>query len=228
MTDPTRHPRWQRRPEQRRSEILEAAIQAFSQHGFRGATLSHVGQGAGVSSGTVSHYFGCKADLFEAVIVERFVHFVEHEEALLTLHQGSARVLLDQHLHRLWAHTWTPCTLELMQVVQAELAEFPDSGRLLFRQVSERWRRLFGAILQAGVAAGEFRPLDVDLAARSILYALVGAAQRVAAFTPFDPTMPDRDAMGRTLFEMIQRFVQLEESRPPRGELGTDQRGDAL
>ena len=225
--EPANSPRWQRRPEQRRAEILDAAIKAFSQHGFRGATLSHVGRGAGVSSGTVSHYFGTKADLFEAVIVERFVHFVEHEEATVTLHQGSVRALLDQHLRRLWAHTWTPFTLELMHVVQVELAEFPDSGRLLFRQLSERWRRLLGAILDAGIAAGEFRQLDVDLATRSILYALVGAAQRVAAFTPFDPTMPDREAMGRMLFEMIERFV-LAEPGPLAGRIGVDERGEDL
>ena len=58
-------PRWQRRPDTRPAEILDAAVLAFGRKGYRRATLADVAEQAGVSPGTVSHYFGSKANLFE-------------------------------------------------------------------------------------------------------------------------------------------------------------------
>jgi AcrR family transcriptional regulator len=202
-----RSPRWKRRPEERRAEIVEAAVQVFGQAGFRRATLGEIAARAGVCPGTVSHYFGSKAQLFEEVIAERFVHFVASEEALLAAHRGPARPLLQELLGRLWSHAWTPGTLELVHVMQVEAAEFEESGRLLFQQLSERWRRLLGSILTKGMRAGEFRSIDVDLAARTISYAVMGVAQRVSAVVPFDPTLPDRDVMWRSLLGMVERFI---------------------
>jgi len=208
MTRPRPRPRrWERRPGERRSEIVTAAVGVFGQAGFRRATLGEIAERAGVCSGTVSHYFGSKAELFEAVIAERFVHFVANEEALLAAHRGPARALLGELLRRLWSHAWTPGTLELVHVMQVEAFEFEESGRLLFRQLSERWRRLVGSILAKGIRAGEFRPLEVDLAARTISYAVMGVAQRVSAVARFDRTLPDREIMWQSLLGMVERFV---------------------
>ena len=63
-------PRWQRRPDDRRAEILDAAVLAFGQSGYKRTTLADVAERAGISPGTVSHYFGSKAALFEEVIAE--------------------------------------------------------------------------------------------------------------------------------------------------------------
>jgi hypothetical protein len=54
----------------------------------------------------------------------------------------------------------------------------------------------------------------------------MGAAQRVAAFAPFDPTMPDRETMGETLFEMIERFVLVEPPGPARHLVGAATSGE--
>ena len=97
------------------------------------------------------------------------------------------RDLLEQLLRRLWDRAWEPGILDLMRVVKVESAEFPESGRLLCQQLGERWRRIFGEILAAGMKNGEFRPMDVDVAARAISYALVGVAEKVSAFRSYDP-----------------------------------------
>ncbi len=202
-----RNPKWQRRPEERRGEIIEAAVATFGELGYERATLADVAERAGVSPGTVSHYFGSKSELFEAVIAERFVGFVANEEALLAVETGSARLLLEQLMRRLWEHTWAPGTIALMQAVHVDMAAFPGSGRLLCKQLSDRWRRLFGAILERGIRSGEFRPLDVDAAARTIGYALIGVAQKAATFARFDATMPARERLWTAVLEMVERFV---------------------
>jgi AcrR family transcriptional regulator len=203
----TRAPRWHRRPDRRRSEILDAAVAVFGRHGYSRATLAAVAEHAGVSAGTVSHYFGSKAKLFEDVIAERLLPLVETEEAILASHRGPMRNLLVQLLRRLWDRAWEPGFLDLMRVVKVESAEFPESGRVLCRQLGERWRRIFGRILGAGMEAGEFRPMDMDVAARTISYALVGVAEKLSAFGPYDPAMPDRERMWPAVQQMVERFV---------------------
>jgi membrane fusion protein (multidrug efflux system) len=206
-----RSPRWHRRPDERRSEILDSAVLAFGRNGYMRTTLAHVAEHAGVSAGTVSHYFGCKATLFEEMIAERLISFLENEEAILASHRGEIRELLHQLLRRLWERAWEPGFLELMRVVKVESGEFPESGRLLCQQLGERWRRLYGTILVAGMKSGEFRELDVDVAARTISYALFGIAEKVSAFSSYDPRMPDREAMWQGLLEMVDRFVSAQQ-----------------
>ncbi len=182
----------------------------FGRFGYRRATLADVAERAGVSPGTVSHYFGSKGELFQEVISDHFMGFVAQEEALLASSTGPVRPLLHQLLRRMWDHAWTPGILELMQVVQVEVAEFPGSGRLLCRQLGERWRGLVGRILESGARTGEFRVLDPELAARAMSYTLLGVAQKVSTFSGFDPSMPDREVMWRTVLEMIDRFLLAE------------------
>jgi AcrR family transcriptional regulator len=213
IVDEDHPPRWQRRPDTRRAEILDGAVLAFGKKGYQRATLADVAEHAGVSPGTISHYFGSKANLFEQVIAERLMPWVEAEEASLASHRGPMRALLDQFLRRLWDRSWEPGFLELMRVVKVESAEFPESGRVLCQQLSERWRRIFGEILNAGMAGGEFRRIDVDVAARTISYAIVGVAEKVSAFRAFDARMPEREAMWTAVREMVERFVLVEGSR---------------
>jgi AcrR family transcriptional regulator len=211
-----RAPKWHRRPDQRRAEILEGAVLAFGSKGYMRATLADVAEHAGVCAGTVSHYFGSKARLFEIVIAERLMPFVEAEEASLASHQGPMRDLLEQLLRRLWDRAWEPGILDLMRVVKVESSEFPESGRLLCQQLGERWRRIFGDILRAGMDGGEFRPMDVDIAARTISYALVGVAEKVSAFRSYDALMPEREAMWPPVREMVERFVLVDVCRADR------------
>ncbi|HET7425534.1 MAG TPA: TetR/AcrR family transcriptional regulator [Gemmatimonadales bacterium] len=202
-----RAPRWQRRPDTRRADILDAAVLAFGRKGYKRATLADVAEHAGVCAGTVSHYFGSKARLFEEVIAERLMPYVKTEEASLANHHGPMRELLDQLLRRLWERAWEPGILDLMRVVKVESEAFPESGRLLCRQLSERWRRIFGDILGQGMRAGEFRVMDVDVAARVVSYGLLGVAEKVSAFRVYDPRMPDREVMWESVQEMVDRFV---------------------
>jgi AcrR family transcriptional regulator len=200
-------PKWHRRPDQRRGEILDSAVVVFGRNGYKRTTLADVAERAGVSAGTVCHYFGCKATLFEQLIAERLMPFVEIEEASLARGGGPARDLLQQLLRRFWECAWEPGILDLVRVVKVESGEFPESGRLLCQQLGERWRRLFGKILTAGMKSGEFRPLDVDVTARTISYAVIGVAEKVSAFQAYDPHMPERETMWQAVREMVDRFV---------------------
>ena len=56
----------------RRDRILDAAEDAFAEHGFDGASLRHIVTRARVNLATVYYYFASKQGLMEAVLKRRF------------------------------------------------------------------------------------------------------------------------------------------------------------
>jgi len=51
-----------------RSTILNAAVQVFSQHGFRGSTTRRIADAASVNEVTIFRYFGSKEALLQEAI----------------------------------------------------------------------------------------------------------------------------------------------------------------
>lgn len=51
-----------------RERILEAALEVFSRHGFRGSTIDQIAVKAGMSKPNLLYYFRRKQDIYEAVL----------------------------------------------------------------------------------------------------------------------------------------------------------------
>jgi len=65
--------RWQRRPEARPEEILDAALVVFGESGFARAKIDDVARLAGVSKGTVYLYYDSKEALFREMVRAKIV-----------------------------------------------------------------------------------------------------------------------------------------------------------
>lgn len=75
--------------ERTKAAILRAAQQAFSQRGYSQAGIRHIAALAGVDSALVQRYFGSKAGLFEAALIDAVPQF----EGMDLAHEGfGARV----------------------------------------------------------------------------------------------------------------------------------------
>jgi AcrR family transcriptional regulator len=57
--------------EERRSQILEAAMKVFAKKGFKGATNKDIANAAGVSPGLIYFYFKNKEDLLFEILAQR-------------------------------------------------------------------------------------------------------------------------------------------------------------
>ncbi len=68
MASTMAEPRFQRRKEERPTEITEAAMQEFAEKGYAATRVEEVAKRAGVSKGLLYLYFRTKEDLFKAVI----------------------------------------------------------------------------------------------------------------------------------------------------------------
>ena len=51
-----------------REQILDAALEVFSRHGFRGSTIDQIASEAGMSKPNLLYYFRRKQDIYEAVL----------------------------------------------------------------------------------------------------------------------------------------------------------------
>ena len=114
-----------------REKILIAAVSAFSEHGFSGATFRGIGEAAGVNFQSIRHHFGSKEKLWAAV-VERLCGEAQelglgHEQELVAL------PLQDQLRAQIrWLVTY--------------LIEHPELNRILLREAmkdSERYRQVY-------------------------------------------------------------------------------------
>ena len=64
--------------ERTRLALLEAALMAFEEKGWRGATFEHVAERAGVTRGALHHHFTSKAVLLEDALTWGWAEYGDH------------------------------------------------------------------------------------------------------------------------------------------------------
>src|SRR5207248_10627728 len=85
----TKRKRVLKSPEDRRQEILDAAVRVFSDRGVSKSTVADIATAAGVAKGTVYLYFGSKEQLLGA-LRDRFVDALLGHVADLLAQAGQA------------------------------------------------------------------------------------------------------------------------------------------
>jgi AcrR family transcriptional regulator len=161
-------PRWQRRKESRPDEIIAAALTCFIDRGFSATLLDDVAARAGIAKGTLYRYFESKEELFRAVVRANLVGEISAAERELAASQLPSAELLSEFIHRMAARIASPAGA-LPHVVFAEAARFPDLARFYFDEVITRGLGLVELLIKRGIAAGEFRQVDVRSAAFCII-----------------------------------------------------------
>lgn len=190
-------PRWQRRPEARPEEILDAAFDVFGEQGFARTRLEDVAQRAGVSKGTLYLYFDSKETLFREMVRARAVAALREGEAFVAGFQGSHRDLLVAFLQRMYRVLREQNLSWISRLVQAELVSFPELAHFYTQEVILPARRLVETILERGVASGEFRPTPLGFASRAVPMLLIHATQTQCFFQRFDPeALSDEDTLA--------------------------------
>ena len=158
-----------RNPDRTRRRLLRAAIKLFAQQGFHAVSVDAIVDLAKVNKRMVYHYFGSKDALFEAALVEVDGRIESIEFHAVELGRDPA-----EKLARLWESYF------------AFLDDEPEFTRLLQWENLEKGRHLtkanhlltknpfferFQAIVQEGIAAGDFR---ADLNVAHLLIHFIG------------------------------------------------------
>lgn len=162
-------PAIRRRKEARPGELIAAALELFVEKGFAATRLDEVAARAGVSKGTVYLYFSSKEELFKQVVQTGIVPVLDEGAALLEQHHGSAAELLRAMLVGWWERIGATRLAGIPKLMMSEAGNFPDLAAFYYETVIQRGRGLLAEILRRGVASGEFRPLNPEIAADVII-----------------------------------------------------------
>jgi AcrR family transcriptional regulator len=162
-----------RRKEARPQELLAAALELFVEKGFAATRIEEVAQRAGVSKGTLYHYYPSKEELLKAVISHTLSERIAEGAAQAALHAGSAGDLLRGILVEWWGQLYDSPASGVFKLVITEVRNFPEIGEFYARHVIEPAHQLISGILQRGITRGEFRAVDVDHAVHSLVLPLV-------------------------------------------------------
>lgn len=181
-------PRWRRRKDARPEEILSAALEVFTDRGFAATKLEDVAKRAGVTKGTIYLYFDSKEALFKALIRETIVPVIAQGEALAQSFTGSARELLERLVREYWRLVGETSLVGIPKLMIAEAGNFPQLARFYYEEVVTRGHRLMAGVIQRGIKAGEFRSVNVMVAAKLAMTPLMHA---VVARKAFAACMPE-------------------------------------
>ena len=166
-------PTRQRRKEARPQELLDAALRLFVERGFAATRMEEVAALAGVSKGTLYLYYASKEELLKAVIRERLSNEIEAGALEVSQHVGTHADLLRNLLAHWWLRVFDSPASGVFKLIITEVRSFPDLAEYYFREVVEPGSQLIGGVLQRGIAAGEFRPVNVEAAVHSLVLPMV-------------------------------------------------------
>ncbi|WP_338665356.1 TetR family transcriptional regulator [Pararoseomonas sp. SCSIO 73927] len=151
-------PRRRLTPAERLPQILEAALEEFSEGGYGGASMAGAAARAGVAKGLIYHYFPGKAELFTAVVRSCIQPVFTEAEKLVAAHAGSNAELLRQLIGLAYLRVGEDVQDGvLFKLLLAEADRFPELGDFYHREVLSRGLALVTGVVRAGIAAGEFR-----------------------------------------------------------------------
>lgn len=188
-------------PEESRAAILKAAIKEFAEHGIAGARTDAIAQAARVNKALLYYYFKDKEAIYEAVLDHVFSGLRDTVVPVLESNAPPREKLLNY----LGAYfDYIAANPRFPRVVQGEwirtgTERTPQMQRIAREYFRPIYQKL-GEVMQQGIAAGEFRPVDTMHFVPSMVAIIVfyfSAAPVIKSLMKIDPLAPERIAERR-------------------------------
>jgi len=178
-----------RPPEERKIEILEAALEIFVNKGYADTRMDDIVESTGLSKGALYHHFSSKRVLFFALIehwMDQFAPVMNRE-----MHSGKSSSEIIRVVSRF--------TVMLFKrnpnwfLAEPEIWAMANRDREIQELASQLYTRILGefeTLIQRGIKYGEFKNVNVRLVALSIMTTLHGMIWFVM-FQPDDFSLED-------------------------------------
>jgi TetR/AcrR family fatty acid metabolism transcriptional regulator len=197
-------------PEERRRQILQAAVRAFAAKGYHACRVSDIATEAGVAYGLVYHYFGSKEALLEAIFKETWGAMLDTISSVEQLDEpASDRVRkVTEIVLRTWKRDPDLVRLLVREVTRNQQLEHEtDEIELAF----DALQRIVGH----GQEDGEFRSdLDSRLAA-TIWYGALEEILTGWALGQLPDSVDDVTRAERAVVEMVTGGLAADRAAAP-------------
>jgi len=156
------------RSEEKRSQIMAAAADLFTEQGFDSTSMDKIAERAGVSKQTVYSHFGSKEGVFVASIEAKCIlnslssEFFQQQEP-------TAHMLLElaRHFHELLI---SDEATRIIRLCFSGAESHPDVSELFYSAGFENLHRLLSDFLAQRAASGELDIPNTDAAANQFLF----------------------------------------------------------
>jgi TetR/AcrR family transcriptional regulator len=185
--------------EERRRQILEAALEVFSQKGFNAANVSDVAARAGVSQGTIYWYFESKEELLTQSLLSFFEDFGQGTLEALAQCPTAAEKLRALGRAMVGFSAEAEGLFTLFLEFWASSARRAEAGQLWIGLLVE-YKDVLVGLIEEGVRNGEFKPVDAE----SLAWAMMAAYDGLAAYDMF---LPDLD-LGRVSHAFVETLLK--------------------
>ncbi len=186
--------------EDRREQILDAAMRVFAEKGFSKATNRDVAREAGITTGLIYYYFENKEALLQAMLEERSPAQIMAQITPEMLEQPP-EIFLPFMVQRVLDIVENEQFLGLARVVLPEVLHRPEIVAP-FNGFAQRLLAFIGGYLQMQMARGTLR---ADLNLDTAIHALIGC---VITLVVRRGILCDPQVMGYTHEELARTVVQ--------------------
>lgn len=153
--------------EERRNQIMEAAINVFARQGFHEARMDDIAQEAGLSKGALYLYYKSKDAVITAILKFIFVQAMKRVHVFAVTDDGTT---VREKLERLNGYLatemrWMVATLRPIMFEFYALAARDKEVRLLLKDYFQEYRSALTTLIRRGIERGELRAVDAEAAA---------------------------------------------------------------
>lgn len=153
----------------KRTQIIKAGLEVFSEKGFHPAKMEDIARRAGVGKGTVYEYFKNKEALFEASVrnaIDYYIQSLSYE-----ISKPGTMYEKTERMYRKYDEMMTS-KKELKQMFENEFGKISkELKQWIFSRFTEFSEEL-EAMIKKGQQSGELKAMDARIAARMILCGL--------------------------------------------------------
>lgn len=163
--------------EERKNQILEAAVAVFARLGFQQTRMDDIAQQAGLSKGALYLYYRSKDAIIAALLKYFFAQEFKRLQALVESdQQETAHEQLMTLTHQLattmkWMTRLMPIAFEFYAIAgrEKEVHQF-------LKEYYQDYRTLLARLIQRGIERGEFRAVDAEATAITLAALYEGLA----------------------------------------------------
>ena len=179
--------------EERRNQILEAAMAVFARQGFEQARMDDIAQEVGFSKGALYLYFKSKDAIISAILQFFFSHAMKKLQGILESEETPS---VREQLLRLnqyyvgemkWMVSMLPISFQFYAVAARQ-----KSVRQVLKRYFKDYREVLAELIQRGIARGEFRPMQAE----DVAIAVTALYEGLALLWMVDPDATTWEQIG--------------------------------
>ncbi len=210
-------------------EVLEAAATVFMDRGFTATSVDDIAEVLGATKGRIYHYYRSKADIFLDLLNLAMTDLLERIRpiAARTDLLPSERLRAAARMHALVMMTQSARSRVAVQATEMLLMQDVGAKQRAaleeFVRMRDEYEQCYAAMVEEGIAKGEFRAMPPRLAAKPVLGALNWINMW---FRPREGQQAQGDPVVESIADQFADFVVAGLAVPPPPEQAT--LGDAV